>query len=109
MHGFVNPPAQQHKERHPKQRELDAVIDRTALRECVRLDLLQLHDMAEDPVKEIHHGDATVCCERHNGKQDEAEPSRYTRETLPDIERRSAAHSSWIPPDSRTSSMLSTS
>ena len=41
MHGLVGPPAEQHDEGHPEERELDAEVDRARARELLGLAALK--------------------------------------------------------------------
>ena len=138
MHGVVRPPAQQHEERHPPERELDAEVDRAPVGElgCERLELQRarvrvgvesrrrVRPGAVEGAVEVRPGapeevvdcDDAVAREGEDREENEAEPSArcQVRAMLAgrgEVKRRrkAGAHSVWMPLDWRTSSMLDTS
>lgn len=64
MHGLVDPPAEQHDERHPEERKLDAEVNRARHGELLGHHQLLAQDVVDHPVPEEHEVDAAARRER---------------------------------------------
>ena len=67
---LVNPPSQQHKERHPEKCELDAEIDCTSLGEFCRW----LWFEEKCCLDEVEDSNSTIPRERYNRQENKAKP-----------------------------------
>ena len=74
MHGFVDPPAQQNEEWHPKERELNAEIDGTRLSKLRRHQRLFTEDMIDNRTGKVGNCDHPVRGKRYDGQKNESKP-----------------------------------
>lgn len=110
VHRAVDPPAEQHEEWHPEERELDAEVDGARLRELLRDHRLLPQDVVHERAREEDDRDHTVGGERDDREQDEAEPPAGPRCQPEGTKRaRETTYSSTMLPASRTGSIASTS
>ena len=85
MHRLRRPPAEEHEERHPPQRELDRQIDRAAAREHRGHLHLLVRDSIVHRLAEEDDRDGAVRREGHEWQEDEPEPLLPDPARLPHV------------------------